>query len=153
MCGRINGYQVASPDGFLGNDPNINQIYLDGVSITHGTQRTHIWSYVAGYNETSICPCSDNSTNTPPSFVGNDYYCESGNPTDQWSTNQFFVDDLLWDGQQCEGTCCNGTNSPPWFCVQLPAAPTLDRIEVRICGDEPTYNEDTPIELLEIYIQ
>ena len=66
---------------------------------------------------------------------------------------QFFVIDKLWDGQQCdhEGTCCT-TKSPPWFSVELPN-PTNDDIEVRICGDEGTDNEDTPIELLEIYIQ
>jgi hypothetical protein len=67
----------------------------------------------------------------------------------------FFPDDPLWDGQQCddEGTCCTGANTPPWFSVDLPS-PTSDDIEVRICGDEDTkYNEDTPIQLLEIYIQ
>jgi hypothetical protein len=53
---------------------------------------------------------------------------------------------------QCEGTCCNGTNSPPWFTVQLPA-PTTDVIEVSICADESIDTEDTPIELLEIYVQ
>ena len=35
--------------------------------------------------------------------------------------------------------------------VELPN-PINDDIEVRICGDEGTSNEDTPIELLEIYI-
>ena len=66
--------------------------------------------------------------------------------------NQIFNNDPLWDGQQCEGTCCTGTNSPPWFSVQLPA-PTTDTIEVSICADEGTYNEDTPVQLLEIYVQ
>ena len=47
-------------------------------------------------------------------------------------------------------TCCNNTMTPPWFSVELPA-PTTDMIEVSICADEPTNNEDTPIELLEIY--
>ena len=41
--------------------------------------------------------------------------------------------------------------SPLWFSVQLPN-PTMDDIEVRICGDESADNEDTPIGLLEIYI-
>ena len=31
--------------------------------------------------------------------------------------------------------------------------PTSDDIEVRIMGSEGTDNEDTPIELLEIYVQ
>ena len=42
--------------------------------------------------------------------------------------------------------------SSPLFSVQLPA-PTTDMIEVSICADESTDNEDTPIELLEICVQ
>ena len=31
-----------------------------------------------------------------------------------YNRSQFFTkfNDKLWDGQQCEGTCCNGTNFP-----------------------------------------
>ena len=36
--------------------------------------------------------------------------------------------------------------------MELPSSST-DDIEVRICGNEGTDNEDTPIELMEIYIQ
>ena len=39
-----------------------------------------------------------------------------------------------------------------WFSIQLPA-PTTDMIEVSICCDENTINEDTPIELIEMYVQ
>ena len=65
-----------------------------------------------------------------------------------------FPNDKLWDGEQCshEGTCCTGANTPPWFSVSL-RSPTNDDIEVRIMGTESTTNEDTPIELLEIYVQ
>ena len=31
--------------------PSINGFYMDGVSITHGSPRNHIWSYVGGVNE------------------------------------------------------------------------------------------------------
>ena len=41
-------------------------------------------------------------------------FCESGNQNNGHSAT-LFTDDPLWDGQQCEGTCCTGTNSPPWF--------------------------------------
>jgi hypothetical protein len=60
--------------------------------------------------------------------------------------------DRLWDGEQCEGSCCEGAQSPPWFSVQLPA-PTTDMIEVSICCDQGTLDEDTPVELMEIYVQ
>ena len=158
VCGRLIGYQIASPDGFTGGQ-TVDQMYIDGISITHGMpQRNHIWSYVAGVTERSgsqhrnnNCPCSIEPGTGPQSFLGDSYYCESGNPTDTYADNELFPDDPLWDGQQCEGTCCTGTNSPPWFSVQLPA-PTTDTIEVRICADESTDNEDILIELLEIFV-
>ena len=61
----------------------------------------------------------------------------------------------LWDGRDCnglEGTCCDPPNLP-WFCKELPE-PTTDYLEVRVCGDEPrTDNEDTPVDLVQLYIQ
>ena len=155
VCGRVIGYQFGTPDAFLHYANNISSIDFDGVNITHGPQRYHIWSYVAGISESDSnpgnCPCSEfPGTMPPPSSIGNHYYCESAVRVPL--PGRFQEDDPLWDGQQCEGTCCSGSNSPPWFSVQLPA-PTMDMIEVSICGDESTDNEDTPIELLEIYVQ
>ena len=165
VCGRVIGWQVGSPDGFFRyGDADINDYYgyLDGVSFTYGLphMRNHIWSYVGGVTENSTdtifsnCPCSVAAGAKSPSFVGENYYCESGNPDKAWYNSKEFYGsgDPLWDGEQCEGTCCSGTNSLPWFSVQLPNH-TTDRIEVRICGDESTENEDTPVEQLEIYVQ
>ena len=160
VCGRVIGYQDGSPDGFsyLGESISISGPYLDGVSITYGQPRNHIWSYVGGLTERSVsvsvgnCPCSNASGTAPQSFVGDNYYCESGNPNDTYSTMTLYSDDKIWDGKQCEGTCCTDSKSPPWFSVRLPN-PTTESIEVRICGDQETDDEDTPVELLEIYVQ
>ena len=96
------------------------------------------------------CPCNNGNTNNPPPFVGNNYYCESGNPNSSAPDDLLYVNDPLWDGQQCsmEGSCCS---TAPWFTVDL-TTPTSDNIEVRICSDFNT-SEDTPIQLLELYIQ
>ena len=137
------------------NCGSINDAYLDGVSITYGQPRKHIWSYVAGASEngaSNSCPCSPMKGENPQSFVDDNYYCESGNPTNRDMLGILFIDDKLWDGKQCEGTCCTDSKSPPWFSVRLPN-PTTESIEVRICCDQGTGNEDTPIELLEIYVQ
>ena len=160
VCGRVIGYQVASPDGFLSSG-TIDENYVDGVSITYGRNpRRHIWTYAAGVTENSTdhtlnnCPCWDLSAEQPPGFVGEKYFCESANPSDIFdSTGFLYGSDKLWDNQQCsnEGTCCTSL-APPWFTVTL-SDPTTDDIEVRICGDESTNNEDTPIELLDIFIQ
>jgi len=39
----------------------------------------------------------------------------------------------------------------PWFYKQLPQD-TTDDIEVRICAYQETLNEDTPVELIKLYI-
>ena len=159
VCGRVLGIQVASPDAFSDESgSSINEGYIDGVSITHGHPRHHIWSYVGSVSENprlpkTAYPCDSSYGTQPQDFVGSNYYCESGNPGQDWR-NLVFPNDKLWDGEQCshEGTCCTDTNTPPWFSVNL-SSPTSDDIEVRIMGSESTDNEDTPIELLEIYVQ
>ena len=159
VCGRVIGYQFGSTSVFEHTQGmTIDGAYVDGISITHGTPRTHIWTYGAGSSETgsftiSNCPCSNGAV-APPSYVGENYYCESAFTGDSYVRNRFFPDDPLWDGQQCEheGTCCTGANTPPWFSVSLSGF-TSDDIEVRICHNQDTVDEDTPIQLLELYVQ
>lgn len=153
VCGRIIGYQFGNPDGFYPS----NQGYIDGITVRYGTSHDHIWSYVAGTSEQinfariGNCRCSGGTVETR--FIGDNYYCESANPNAAYIEARLHLNDKLWDGQQCdnEGTCCTGTNTPPWFSVDLD--PSTDVIEVRICGSETTDDEDTPIELLELYVQ
>ena len=153
VCGRVVGYQYGSPDGFLLG--SINQQYVDGVSITRGSPRQHVWTYAAGvtengrYQYNNNCPCSSRPGRAAPSFVGNNYYCESGNPSSTRSY-RLYTGDKLWDGLQCEGSCCAGTDTPLWFKVQLSTI-TSDYIEIRICAHQRRSYEDTPVELIEIY--
>ena len=148
VCGRVRGYQFASPDGFTFN--NIDSPYVDGVSITHGANpRKHIWTFVAAQRENS-CPCARGTVT--PTFVGSDYYCESA-VIGSWN-HVLYPNDPLWDGQGCNGlesTCCDPPNLP-WFCKELPEL-TNDNLELRICGDQPLADEDTPVDLVQLYIQ
>ena len=78
VCGRSIGYQQGSPDA-LSQRP-LDGFYVDGLSITHGIPRQHIWSFAAGLTE-ERCFCGDPSLSLgspPPSFVENNYFCESG---------------------------------------------------------------------------
>ena len=163
VCGRAIGYQDGSTDMFALRNPlhTIDDPYVDGVSVTYGMPRTHIWTFAVGNSEarvanyTTNCPCANPAANTAPApnFVGDNYFCESGNPRDGLGSGGIiFENDPVWDGERCEGECCNNGKSPPWFSVTLPNT-TSDDIEVRICGDEGTNSEDTLIQLLEIYIQ
>ena len=78
---RVRGYQFEAPESFT--DRSIDTYYVHGVSITYGmSPRKHIWSYSVGTYENRssyiCCPCNNGSTGFIPSFVGDDYYCESG---------------------------------------------------------------------------
>ena len=158
VCGRTRGYQFYSLDAFgheLDTDP-IDSAYLDGISFTYGSPRTHLWSYVVGHQEDLLeypanCPCSradpTNNTNVP-NYVQDNYYCESG-----------FVDalhgniaweDPLWDGSGCTlpgNQCCDRYG---WFHREVPT--TSDDIDVRWCADEDQGNEDVFTDQLEIWV-
>ena len=139
VCGRVIGYQFGSPDAFT--RVSRNGIDVDGINIIYGTSTNHIWGYVAGVSEAknyihpyNKCPCNSFRTQgRPPPFIGDNYYCEPGN-TMKWFRHQFYSHDKLWDWQQCEGTCCTTSKSPPWFKVHL-YAKTSDAIKVQICCD------------------
>ncbi len=165
VCGRIIGYQVGTPAAFheaLQDGTTIESWYIEGISLTHGSPRQHIWSFGAtpgeGYStsssDPSLCPCSNTAvTYSTPSFVGNDYFCETGTTLPCCPKGMFFSDDPLWDGQNCgaDSTCCSH-NTPPWFYKELSVA-TRNDVEVRICSDMGTNQDDTPFKVLELYVK
>ena len=65
------------------NAKNIND-YVDGLSITLGNPRKHVWTNVAGFAEsgdasyTHFCPCATTPRTPANVFVSDHYYCESG---------------------------------------------------------------------------
>lgn len=165
VCGRVIGYQFSTPNAFLAHhyDPTISldDAYLDGVSLTHGLfSREHIWSFAAAVadlaTDHSNCPCSklnQSATLSVPSFVQQQYFCETGNHK-QSESGKWFCEDPLWDGQGCgdENACCDHQSGGSWFCVDLGKTVTAD-IELRLCGNEDISNEDTALESVQLYIQ
>ena len=165
VCGRIIRYQFGEPQAFWLNNnerpQTINAPYVDGASLTYGNPRQHIWTFAAALDERlssglydSRCPCTDRRPTTIPSYVGDDYFCETGVPPGQSNDQStFHVNDPLWDGQGCgpTSTCCT-FNNPPWFCKQLPQS-TDASLEIRLCSSWDASVENTPIELVEIYIK
>ena len=164
VCGRIIAYQVGHPEAFAGENigfpMTIDGPYVDGVSVTHGNPRQHIWTFACALSETArtvgICPCTDTNYLTTiniPSYIGEDYFCETGVPPGESYSSVFYSDDPLWDGNGCgpTSTCCT-FNDPPWFCQQLPQT-TTDDIEVRLCSIQDIAAENVPVELIEIYVK
>ena len=150
VCGRFRGHVFGTPDA-VHQEPHegdthddINSYYVDGISLTYGSPRTHIWTFMAGYEEggthTNSCPCNQNNYGSVQSFIGNDYYCESGI-------------DVLWDGECSpnEIVCCQPT-SLPYFHKILNSETSAD-LEIRICGDQSTGSEDVPISFYELFVK
>ena len=78
VCCRIKAYQWGATAGFFSyHDRYVTTIegaYASGVSVTHGTPRNHIWTFVSGLTESNpiwfhVCPCDANSTIYIPKFV------------------------------------------------------------------------------------
>ena len=58
VCRRIIGYQVRTPGAFHSvsadrQPTTLDDPYVDGVSVTHGHPRSHIWTFAAGLTEGS----------------------------------------------------------------------------------------------------
>ena len=170
VCGRILAYQVGSTNAFhtsiAAGRTSIDSAYVDGVSVTHGPagSRQHIWTFAAAlydedpnYYPSYNCLCTNTRYNWPdqlPSFIQNNYFCDTGNPGPIWgSGSTYYSDDPLWDGAGCgkNSTCCQ-FNNPPWFYSTLPQA-TMDDMEVRLCFGEAADNENAVIYLLEIFVR
>ena len=138
-------------------------MYVDGISITHGSSpRCHLWSYVVGLNANPDshpslqCPCTVLGTSrTLPTFLGNDYYCDSGNSSRNSFNNAHLYPDRLWDnsGSSCVSgsTCCDNPDQP-WFKKKL-TQPANDNVEMRWCADESPTGEATATTRVELYIR
>ena len=164
VYGKIIAYQNDNPVGLHFNSRSIDQPYVFGVSLTHGQNpRKHIWTFVGATDETTSnpsfkCPCINTnirSSTTIPSYVGNDYFCDTSLTNHYNNYSGLEANDPLWDGQGCgpSNTCCSvssGCNkSPPWFIKHLPS--TNDNVEMRLC--RPDNSGSTPIEIVELYVQ
>ena len=157
VCGKVIGYQFKFTDGAY-RGGNINSAYIDGISLTHGYPRKHIWTFISGatgsgpYNR---CPCGSTDVHSASWFVGSNYYCEAGyEGSQQPLDSKIYTSDPLWDGEGCgssEPDCCDRTLIP-WFYRSFGYS-TTDYIEMRICCDEGTHDEDVPVGEYEIYVK
>ena len=131
VCGKIVGYQIGTPDAFHFQSEGIDSYYVCGYSLTHGQPKEHIWTFAGTAAEefdidSHVCPCTkDNCTIL------------------HWRR--------LRQGCGSTSTCCE-FNNPAWFFKHLPQ-PTTGDIEMRLCENSPPSPDDSPFELLELYLQ
>ena len=157
VCGSIKAYQFERPLGFktyFGQPVTIDGRYADGVSLTHGSPRQHIWTFAAqSWEGIGFCPCNLNEVVEAPLFVGKDYFCESGQNLPYYVPPLGFIStDPLWDGKDCTDSPCCSLNNPPYFLKTL-QAPTTEDIEARICLYDPPDLADVMVEEIELYIR
>ena len=165
VCGRMRAYQFGATWGFSGyrnGQTTVDDAYITGVGVMHGSPRQHIWSFVAGaienYRSPVMCPC-DTIRHIPiPPFVGEDYFCESGHTYSGRLSDiiQFHSNDVLWDGRDCHSSsiCCS-LHNPPYFTKTLNTS-TTDDIELRLCNYNAlttVFCSNVAVELVEIYIK
>ena len=70
VCGRIIAYQFATVDGF--RTASFDSTYVDGVSLTHGSPRQHIWTFAAGNRFCAGC-----REGRRQDSVADDFFCDS----------------------------------------------------------------------------
>ena len=169
VCGRIVAYQFGGPDSFTGYTQDMSRTltdnYVDGVALYYSTPPQHIWTFAAGTTELrtsnqrarQFCPCDRDSTDTIdiPSFVGNDYFCESQNvnyPNSGSERLRLYAEDVLWDGKDCltSSNCCE-FNRPPYFIKDL-GGTTSANIVASICLNNRATISNIAVETVEIYI-
>ena len=163
VCGRIRAYQWGLPKAFYlyrYGQSSISSAYFNGVAVMHSNH--HIWTFAPGQweNGTSFgwnCPC-DNTGNIPvPSFVGEDYFCESGYVYHGYRNHtlelKLHSSDPLWDGKGCHSTstCCS-LHNPPYFTKTLSQS-TTDDLQLRMCLFNPISSENIAVELVELYVK
>jgi hypothetical protein len=132
VCGYLTALSERTVDGFHTGLDDINGAYIDGVSVTRGRPREHIWTFATQFGDD--CPCSGGVN--PPMFVEDNYFC-SGQP------NQALY------SMDCPACCSFAT--PPPFSATLETQ-NLEDIEVRICTDQEAGNEAVYISYLELFV-
>ena len=139
VCGRVAGYVRSSPDAFRSPLP-------DGITITHGSDNRHLWSYVADHY-----PCG-NCNRIGNAVVGRYYYCDSATKSRYFRRSHDYWDQHLWATSEClsrSGTTCCGNGG--WFHRKVPL--TRDDLSVRLCTDSAHDDEEVYADLVEIYVK
>ena len=155
ICGQAKAYQKGTTEAFLNNAVSLDAAYVDGISITVGSPRKHVWTYAVGLSDNHTfccnCPCAVHPGPPPPAYVKNHYYCESGD-TGSFNATTLYLDDSLWDGSNCttHNGCCDQTGMP-WFHRNL-IMHVAEDFEVRICKNTDYNDEDIAVEKLDIFV-
>ena len=144
VLGTLEAYQYYSMDAFgqsRNSSNSLDQTYVDGFSLTvddGNGNRVHVFSWAIGltpgYNTSYDCP--GDGGEAPPSFVGSDYLCETGNTSSSW-TNVWYSPALF-------------VNTP----VQVTlSGTTTEDLEGRLMSNQDSSNEDIGVAAIELWVR
>ncbi|HEY4219785.1 MAG TPA: hypothetical protein VGO62_00550, partial [Myxococcota bacterium] len=96
--GDVTAFALGPNNAFSGDHDTIDDVYVDGLSVTASEPRVHVWTFAAGFPGVSdnvaaldgACPCAAGAQPSP--FVQRDYACQSPTVANQAA---------LWDGDSC----------------------------------------------------
>jgi hypothetical protein len=146
VTGELVAYQYASSNAYwYASGRTVEDIYVDGISITVGASgsREHVFTYAVGMTMSTgyAYDCPAIGGNSPPSFVGSDYLCGSGNSTSTWA--YAWYSSAIFSGDTFQAAVASGS--------------TADDVEVRLMCDEEasslTYSEDVGLRSLALYVR
>ena len=156
VCGYVRAYQYGDLEAFRDMNPSIGW-YGEGISVTRGSSKEHIWSYIIGARYSSgprgdACPCSTGGTSSsPPSQVGDNYYCDSGNPGPK--TGRLYTTPLWSHSSLCRsnGNCCRNPDQP-WF-KGTTGTRTTDNVDFNWCASRLVGIEEAATTDVQVYIK
>lgn len=141
-------YQKGTDDAFqtgLRNSSLDSDNYVDGISLTLGSPRIHMYTIALGNSydidlaTSGMCPCASQTrtaacgaaATAAPSFIGDDWVCDSGN---------YGMMGTSWEARSMT------------FSFSRTVSQTHDSLELRVMADQPVSNEDIGIQsfLLEV---
>src|SRR5690606_32420480 len=152
--GFVRAYASGGTDAFRDTGPNAEGLYLDGIAITVGSPRRHVFAFASGVSDAfgpgypgSECPCEGGPQ--PPLFVGDAYRCESARASvDAAGTRDWDHDDVLFDGEDIDAeTCVNSPESHPDFSAVI-GGPTTEVLEVHVMQSQDPADEDLALSAL-----
>ena len=151
--GKVAAYAYNTPDAFRrlhGAGSGINDPYVDGISITYGSPRNHVWTYAASGGTLSAytCPEIGDAITKQPAFVGLDYICVVASKLVAKGGDNLFDVPIFTTLGNCVGDCPDDLA----FCVTLDES-TSDDLELRICTDQSKTDEDIFLKSYDFYIQ
>lgn len=150
IAGRIEALARGDLEAFsVGVAASLDNTYVDGISITVGEPRTHVFTLGVGTaNSAGACPC--NNGVAPPAYVGAAMLCEDRPPSAE-AEGEFDIENALFD-DDARNAACNMSFAPNEFDITLPA-PSTGPIEIRVMVDGDDAQEAILLQRLDISVK